>query len=154
VGSHVNRRKWMVVAAGLVLLAGAAEITVRRWKAPKGCVQIVNQGDTAIEDLVLSYSGTRVRAGRVGAGQSSHVWFTAGKLGALNLQFKQKGNPLTGFQVADYDPASNIQDGLKLVLVVKKDLVERSVDDDDGVKARETLIERVKDWLLPELKDL
>jgi len=143
----------MIIAAVLVLLAGAAEITVRPWKASRGCVQIVNQGDAAIEDLVLSYAGTKVRVGRVGAGQSSQAWFTAGKLGPLNLEFKQKGNPLTGFQVADYDPASNIRDGLKLVLFVKKDQVERSVDDDDTVKARETLIERVKDWLAPELKE-
>ncbi len=143
----------MIIAAVLVLLAGAAEMTVRPWKSPKGCVQIVNQGDAALEDLVLSYAGTKVRLGRVGAGRSVQAWFTTGKLGPLNLEFKQKGNPLTGFQVADYDPASNIRDSLKLVLCVKKDQVERSVDDDDTVKARETLIERVKDWLAPELKE-
>ncbi len=144
----------MIIAAGLVLLAGAAEITVRPWKAATGCVQIINQGESAIEDLVLSYAGTKVRVGRVGAGQSSQAWFTAGKLGPLNLEFKQKGNPLTGFQVADYDPASNIRDGLKLVLLVKKDQVERSVDDDDTAKARESFIKRVTDWLLPELKEV
>jgi hypothetical protein len=149
----VNRRKWTIIAAGLVLLAGAAEMTVRPWSATKGCVQIVNQGETAIEDLVLSYAETKVRLGRVGAGQSSQAYFTAGKLGLLNLEFKQKGNPLTGFQVADYDPAANIRDGLKLVLFVKKDQVERSVDDDDTAIARQTWIENVRDWLLPELKE-
>jgi hypothetical protein len=141
------------MGAILLLLAGAAEMMVRPWKASKGCVQIVNQGDAGIEDLVLSYSGTKVRVGHVAAGQSSQAWFTAGNLGPLKLEFLQKGNPLTGFQVADYDPASNIRDGVKLVLFVKKDQVERSVDDDDSVKARETVIERVKDWLAPELKE-
>ncbi len=91
--------------------------------------------------------------GALGAGQSVQAWFTTGKLGPLDLEFKQRGNPLTGFQVADYDPASNIRDGLKLVLCVKKNQVERSVDDDDTVKARETWIERAKDWLVPELKE-
>ncbi len=150
----MNRQKWMIIAAVLVLLAGAAEMTVRSWKAPKGCVQIVNQGDAALEDLVLSYAGTKVRLGHVGTGRSIQAWFTAGILGPLKLEFKQKGNPLTGFQVADYDPGSNIRDGLKLVLCVKKDQVERSVDDDDTTKARETLIERLKDWLAPELKEV
>ncbi|HKI16870.1 MAG TPA: hypothetical protein VKA15_03280 [Isosphaeraceae bacterium] len=148
----MNRQKWMIIAAVLFLMAAAAELTVQPWKAPKGCVQVVNQGDAAIEDLVLSYSGTKVRLGRVGAGQSIQAWFTAAKLGRLDLEFKQKGNPLSGFVVADYDPASNLRDGLKLVLCVKNDRVERSVDDDDLVKARETLIERVKNWLVPELK--
>jgi hypothetical protein len=142
----------MIIAAVLVVLAGAAEITVQPWKASKGCVQIVNQGDAPIEELVLSYAGTKVRLGHVAAGESSRAWFTAGNLGPLQLEFKQKGSPLTGFQVADYDPASNIRDGLKLVLFVRNDMVERAVDDDDTVKARETLMERWWNWFLPELK--
>jgi len=148
----LSRQKWIIVAAVLLIFAGAAEVAVHPWKVSRGCVQIVNQGDAAIEDLVLSYSGTKVRLGRLAAGQSSHAWFTAGKVGPLDLEFQQTGNPMTGFQVADFDPASNIGDGLKLVLFIKKDKVERAVDDDDTVKARESLIQRVKDWLLPELK--
>jgi hypothetical protein len=142
----------MIIAAVLVLVAGAAEITVHPWKASKGCVQVVNQGDAAIEDLVLTYSGTKVRVGQLAAGHSTSAYFTADKLGPLKLEFRQKGNPLSGFQVADYDPASNLRDGLKLVLYIKNDRIERAVDDDDTAKARENLIERVKDWLLPELK--
>jgi hypothetical protein len=148
----LNRQKWIIVAITLVVLAGAAEFAVQPWKTPKGCVQIVNQGDAPIEDLVLSYAGTKVVVGRVAVGQSSHAWFTGDKLGPLDLDFKQKGNPMTGFQIADFDPASNIRDGLKMVLFVKNDQIQRSVDDDDTVKARENLIERVKLWLLPELK--
>jgi hypothetical protein len=142
-----------MVAVVLLLLAGVAEFSVRPWKAARGCVQIVNLGDTAIDDLVLFYSGTKISLGRVGAGQSSHAWFTPGPLGPLVLEFKQKGNPLPGFKLPDFDPGSNIRDGLKLVLSVKKDRVERSVDDDDTVKARENVIERVKDWLFPELNN-
>jgi hypothetical protein len=148
----LSRQKWIVIGVVLILAAGLAEISVRPWKASRGCVQIVNQGDEAIEDLVLSYAGTKVRVGYLAAGKSAQAYFTAGKLGILNLDFKQKGNPLTGFQVDDYDPARNLEDGLKLVLYVKQDRVERAVDDDDTAKARETLIQRVKDWLLPEAK--
>jgi hypothetical protein len=148
----LNRRKWIIVAVVLVVLAGAAEFAVQPWKVPKGCVQIVNQGDAPIEDLVLSYAGTKVVMGRLGTGQSGHAWFTGDKVGPLILDFKQKGNPMSGFQIADFDPGANIRDGLKLVLFVKNDQIQRSVDDDDTVKARENLIERVKLWLFPELK--
>jgi hypothetical protein len=148
----VKRHKWVVIAAILLLVAGAAEFALYPWKASKGCVQIVNQGDASLEDLVLSYSGTRVNLGYVPAGESRQAYFTAGKLGPLKLEFKQKGSPLAGFEVADYDPANNLRDGLKLVLFIKKDQVERAVDDDDTAKARENLIERVKIWFFPELK--
>jgi hypothetical protein len=148
----LNRRKWIIITVVVVLLAATAEIVIQAWKAPKGCVQIVNQGNASIEDLVLNYFDTKVRIGHLGAGQSTQAYFTARKLGPLTLEFKQQGNPLSGFQVADYDPASNLRDGLKLVLTIKKDQVERAVDDDDTVKARENLIDRLKYWLLPELK--
>lgn len=136
----------------LVLAAGAAEMAVHPWRASTGCVQIVNQGDVAIEDLVLSYSGTKVRLGRLGAGESSQAWFSAAKLGPLDLAFRQKGNPLPGFRVEDFDPATNIREGLKLVLYIKNDRVERAVDDDDTVKARENTIQKLMNWFLPEPK--
>jgi hypothetical protein len=148
----VKRLKWVVIAAVLLLVAGAAEFVVHPWKTSKGCVQIVNQGDAPIEDLVVSYSGTKVNLGHLPPGQSRQAYFTVSKLGRLTLEFKQRGSPLTGFEVADYDPAVNVQDGLKLVLFIKKDQVERAVDDDDTAKARESLIERVKTWFFPELK--
>ena len=83
-----------------------------------------------MNDLVLSYAGTKVNVGELGAAQSTHAWFTAGEKGTLSLEFNQKGNPMKGFQVADYDPAENLANDLKLVLVVKDNRVERAVEDD------------------------
>ena len=114
----MTRRKWIILGALLVLLSIGAELVVRPWNSSKGCVQIVNQGDDPMDDLILSYGGTKVRVGGLGAGQSTNVWFTIGGKGTLNLEFKQKGNPMTGFQVPDFDPAENLADGLRLVLVV------------------------------------
>jgi hypothetical protein len=148
----MNRRRWTSIAALLLLLVVAAEVVVRIWKSPRGCVQIINGGTTAIEDLVVSYENTKVRVGRLAAGESTHVYFTAAKLGPLDLSFKQEGNPMAGFRIADYDPASNLRDGLKLVLEVKNNFVQRSVDDDETTKAHDALLERLKGWLAPDVK--
>src|SRR5205807_1910724 len=116
---------------------------VRQWVAPKACVQITNQGDGAIEDLIVSYAGSRVAVGRLPVGQSAQVWLSAGPKGPLRLDFKQKGNALTGFQVPEFDPTQNRRDGFKLVLVIKRNEVERFMDD-DPLADRETLEDRIR----------
>jgi hypothetical protein len=141
----MSRRRWIILASLAVLLVGA-EVTVRHWVAPKSCVQITNKGDGAIEDLVVSYAGTQVAVGRLPAGQSTQVWLSAGPKGLLCLDFKQKGNGLAGFQVPDFDPAEIRRDGLKLVLIVKPNEVERFMDD-DPLADRETLEDRIRRWI-------
>jgi hypothetical protein len=126
----MTRRKWIILGALLFLLTVGAELLVRPWNSSKGRVQIDNQGDAAMDDLILSYGGSKVRVGALGTGQSANVWFTAGRKGTLALEFKQKGNPMTGFQVEDFDPAENLANGFKVVLVVKNNRVERFMDDD------------------------
>jgi hypothetical protein len=142
----MSRRHWILLALVLVVLVGA-EVAFRQWVAPKACVQIVNQGDGAMDDLSVSYADTKITAGRLGVGQSTQVWLTAGPKGLLRLDFRQKGNALGGFQVPDFDPNQNIQDGFKLVLVVKTNEVQRFVEDDDSRKDAETLGERIKRWI-------
>jgi hypothetical protein len=148
----MSRRSWIIIATLVLLLVVGAEVVVRTWRSPKACVQIVNQGEAAIDDLVVSYAQTQVRAGKVGAGESAHVWFTAGKPGALRIDFRQKGNPLSGFQVPDFDPIENRSAGLKLVLVVKTNLVQRSMEDDEAMTPLESLVERLKAWIMADLE--
>ena len=141
------RRRWIVATAVLIVLLVAAEVVVRQWERPKACLQILNDGTGPIEDLVVVYAETRMPAGRVLAGQSVHLWLTAGPPGPLRLEFRQKGNALQGFQIADYDPAQNIQDAYKLVLAVGPNQVQRYVEDDDTRKEQESLGARIMRWL-------
>ncbi len=139
----MTRRKWIILGVLIVLLTIGAELLVRPWNSSKGCVQVDNQGDAAMDDLVLSYGETKVSVGRLGAGQSTNVWFTAGGKDTLSLEFNQKGNPMKGFQVREFDPAENLANGLKLVLVVKNDRVERSMEDDQSTTPLKSLMESV-----------
>ena len=109
----------------------AAEVAVRRWNATK---RSASRSSTRVTspwtDLVAELSRTpAISLGTLAPGQSTKVWFSAAGKGPLKLEFTQKGNPLQGFQVDDFDPDEHRRDGLRLVLVVKNNQVERFVED-------------------------
>jgi hypothetical protein len=144
----MSRRGWVIVALVVVILAVGGEMVVRRWNVAKGCVQIVNQSDALVDNLVVSYAQTKIVVGSVPIGQSATVWFTPVGKGALSLDFKQKGSPLNGFQIGDYDPAQNRRDGFKLMLVLKgNQQVERFMEDDEHGSSELNLADRIENWI-------
>jgi hypothetical protein len=58
---------------------------------------------------------------------------------------------MKGFQIPDFDPIDNISNGFKLVLVLKKDQVERFMDDDPTRTPLKTLMDNVKAWFESEV---
>jgi hypothetical protein len=147
----MSQRKWTIVVAGAIILVVAAELIGRSWSRSTGCVEIVNEGDSAIDDLVIRYADTAVTRPRLEVGKSTKAFFTAAGKGALSLDFKQKGNPLKGFQVDDFDPADNLRNAYKLVLVVKNNRVERYLDDDPAASST-NVFDRIRDWVATDLK--
>ena len=150
----MSRRRWIIVLSLAAVLLVGAEVSLRQWEAPKACVQIINQGDGVMDDLVVDYADTKVIVGRLAVGQSTHIWLSAGPKGPLRLDFRQKGNALRGFQIPDFDPAQNLQDAFKLVLVVKTNEVQRFVDDDEFRNGKETLGDHIKRWMNSELEPI
>ena len=74
-------------------------------------------------------AGRQLRWYRVSLGDSSGrkdqgLVQRAGR-GTLKLEFTQKGNPMKGFKVDEFDPMEHRRDGSRLVLVVKSNQVER-----------------------------
>jgi hypothetical protein len=146
----MTRRNWIILAVLFVLLTIGAEFLVRPWNSSRGCVQVDNQGEAAMDDLILSYGETKVRVGELGPGRSTNVWFTVAGKDTLSLEFNQKGNPMRGFQVQDFDPADNLANGLKLVLVVKNDRIDRSMDDDQSTTPLKSLVESITELFEPD----
>jgi hypothetical protein len=144
---RLSRRAWIALAVVVLLLAVGAEWSLRRWNQAKGCVQIVNQTDGKLDNLVVSYAETRINVGSLAAAQSTSVWFTPAGKGTLTLDYRQRGSPLRGFQVADFDPALNRRDGFKLMLLIKKDEVERFMDDDENGPSEWHPIDTLENWL-------
>jgi hypothetical protein len=147
----MSRRRWIILVSMAAVLLVGAEVALRQWAAPKACVQIINQGPGVMEGLVVGYADTKFTLGRLGVDQSTQVWLTAGPKGPLRLDFRQKGNALSGFEVPDFDPYQNSRDSFKLVLIVKTNEIQRFMDDDDSRKNLETLGDRIKRWIHAEI---
>jgi hypothetical protein len=145
------RRTWILLGVLLLLLTLGAEWIVRPWNPSKACLQINNQGDSAMDDLVVVYGESRVRVGRLGPGETANVWFSAAAIGPVALEFNQNGNPMKGFQVPDFDPVDNIRNGFKLVLTVKNNQVERFMDDDPSRTPVRNLMESFMSWFQADL---
>jgi hypothetical protein len=144
------RRRWIIALAILAALLVAAEVTVRRWESPKACVQITNEGDGTMEDVVVVYADSRMPLGPIAKDQSVHVRLTAGPMGPLRLEYRQKGNGIQGFQIADFDPGQLIQDANKQVLVVGTNQIQRYVEDDETLKDKESVGQMIRRWLESE----
>jgi hypothetical protein len=144
----MSRWRWIVATVALLALLVGIEVSMRLWARPKACVQVTNQGESAIEDLVVVYGSTRMPAGRLTQGKSVQVWLTAGPPGPLSLEYRQKGNAIQGFQIDGYDPAQNIKDSFKTVLEIGTNQVQRYVEDDETRKeSEESLGKRLLRWL-------
>jgi hypothetical protein len=145
----MSRQKWTITVAVIVLLSVGAELAIRHWNASKCCVQVLNEGDRPMDELVLSYSGTRFALGHLDAGASAKVWFSPGGRGTISLEFRQNDNPLKGFQVPDFDPLEISRSGSKLVLVVKSNRIERFKEADESAMNLENLSDRIREWFVP-----
>jgi hypothetical protein len=144
------RRRWIIALAIFAALLVAAEVAVRRWESPKACVQITNEGDGVMEDVAVVYDESRIPLGRIVKGQTVQVRLTAGPMGTLLLEYRQKGNAIQGFQIPDFDPGRLVQDAHRQVLVVGTNQVQRYVDDDEALKEGESLGQTIRRWLEPE----
>jgi hypothetical protein len=143
-----------IILISIVILVLGVEIAVRFSGGSKTCVQIVNKGDTLLENLVVSFPGSEIGVGSVPPGESVHVWLSGRRKGTMTLAFKQAGNPTSGFMVDDYDPPFMRRDGLKMVLNVKPNEVEKYMEDDESSTPMGRLGNRFNEWISGELAPL
>ena len=104
-----------------------------------------------IENLVVSYGGSRVGVGTLPAGENTLVWLTGSKKGTLSLEFNQARNPMSGFQIADFDPRSMRRDGQRQVLTIMPNQVMKYMDDAEYSTPLSRLGGRISDWVSAEL---
>jgi hypothetical protein len=137
----------MTLVAVVAVLTVGAEVAVRYWNSSKACVQVFNEGDAAMDDLVIRYSSTKVELGRLRPGLSAKAWFTAAGRGPLHLEFRQSDNPLKGFQIDDFNPDEINRTGSKLVLVVKNKRIERFMEADESAMSVQNLSDKIRGWI-------
>lgn len=145
-------RRVQIILIGLIVLLVLGEIVFRFTRPSRTSVQIINAGDTPIENLVVIYAGSRVGVGTVPAGENTQVGLTGQAKGMLSLEFTQKGNPMSGLQIADFDPRSMHRDGLRQVLTIMPNQVMKYMDDDTDTTPLGRLGNRISDWVSAELE--
>jgi len=146
----MSRRAGIVLISVIVLVLGI-EAAVRLCGNSRSGVEIVNLGDTMLENLVVSFGGSQVGVGEVAPGETTHVWLSGTGKGTLSLSFTQAGNPLSGFLVSEFDPRSMRRDGLRMVLRIKPNDVERYMEDELTSTPLGRLRDRISDWVAAEL---
>jgi hypothetical protein len=144
-------RRARIVLISLAVLLLAVEIVVRFAVSSRASLQIVNDGDAVIENLIVSFPGSQVAVGHLGAGDSAQVWLSGNEKGTLALSFNQKGNPMQGFQVQDFDPRELRRDGFRLVLRVRPNEVTKYMDDEVSSTPVGQLGDKISDWVNWEL---
>jgi hypothetical protein len=141
-------RNWLI---GTVVLVLGMELAVRWGGTSKTCVEIINKGDSAMEDLVVSLEGSQVALGNVAPGATSRIWLSGRGKGALTLAFRQAGNPMSGFMVDEFDPHLMRRDGLKMVLQVRSNEVQKYMEGDDAATGSVDPRNILLDWIWTEL---
>jgi hypothetical protein len=146
----MSRRTWIILFSLAALLLGI-EVVFRFVDSSRAGIQIVNDGTTAIENLIVSFPGSRVAVGSLAPGESGHVWLSGHEKGTLELSFTQAENPMSGFQIPDYDPQEMRRDGLKMVIHVRPNEVMKYMDDEGSSTPLGRLGDSMSDWITSEL---
>ena len=143
-------RRAKVILISLIVLVLGIELVLRLSNNARSEVEIANFGQTMLEELVVSFGGTRVAVGKVAPGESAHVWLSGPAKGSLSLAFTQVGNPMSGFMIPEFDPQSMHGDGLKMVIQIKPNEVMKYMEDEGTSTPLGRLRDRITDWLSSE----
>ena len=152
-GPNMSRRAWIILISLAALLLGI-EVVVRFSGSSRASVQIVNDGDAVLENLIVSFPGSRVAVGSLTGGDSAQVWLSGHEKGTLALSFTQAGNPMSGFQIPDFDPREIHRDGFRLVLHIRQNEVTKYMDDEESSTPMSRLGDKISDWVASELDPL
>lgn len=118
----------MTAILGLLV---AAEVGFQLLMGDRVAVEVHNEGLDPVEGLVVSLGGERVEVPRIAPGAATLVRLGGDRPLTLILRFQQRGNALGTFELPGFDPSQLRKDGMKQVIRLRSNEVERYLDDDD-----------------------
>lgn len=118
----------LILLSIVVLLVGA-ELALNLWRGSQACVQVENLGEQPMENVVLTCGSSRTTVPRIDAGRVVKLYLSGDATNTLSMNFRQKGNAMTGFQMPGFNPAQLNREDFKLILRVRTNEVERFQDD-------------------------
>lgn len=140
----MTRSRWKWVLLGVVLLLVVAEVALNALKPPIATVRVINRGEYPITGLTLSTGSSRVGSARIESDQDEVFTLSGWGKKPLVLKFSQLNNPMTEFEVTDFDPRRLQRDGSVLVLELRPNEVARYQEPDETPGRWRHLGERVR----------
>lgn len=146
-----RRNRGAVVALAMTAGLIVTEVVLNLLRGPEGMVQIENAGAEPIEGLVLTFGGRRTAVPQVAPGATARVFINGRGTDTLQLSFRQRGNPLNGYQTQGFDPELLQRGGFKLVLRIRPNEVVRYQDDAGAATPLGRAVQNLWQWFLKGL---
>lgn len=145
------RRKRNLTIVAVLLVLVTVEVALRAVRDPIACVEVVNQGGEPIENLRLTWDQNAATVATIEDQGATKLFLGGRGQTLLTVEFQQKDNPLTHFEIPAFDPAALEREGFKLVLVIRRNEFERYRDDGEP-SWLSRLATRAQTWLEQSLE--
>ncbi len=146
-----NKKPYALIAIGVVVLLSVVEFGLSHYRGTLGCVMFVNEGAEPIENLRVVLDDQVAEVSRIEAGASAKIYLSGHGKNILRVKYRQKGSPLTGFEIAEFDPDALVKESFQLVLRIRPNEFERYQDDADP-SLLERFTSRFKRWFMTSLE--
>ena len=119
-----KQRGVFILLAVMALVIGS-EIALELYYRGEALVQVENLGSEPVEGLTLINGAERVAFGKVQPGAKAKIYLGGNGTNILRLEFRQRGNALTNYELPGFDAGEMYRDGFKLCVRLRSNEVER-----------------------------
>jgi hypothetical protein len=142
----MSKPKGLLISVVVLLSLVGLELVLSSLKPPDAAVRITNMGETPIVDMRITFGDGVVVVGTIAPQDSAVVHFSGRKKDALKVSFSQLDNPLSGFEVADFDPSALRRQGRELALEIRMNEYSRAQVTDETPTTLSRLTQNLWSW--------
>ena len=142
----MSKPRGLLIFVLVVLSLVGLELILSGLKPPDAAVRITNMGETPIVEMRIAFGDSVVAVGTIAPQESTVVHFSGRKKGVLKVSFNQLDNPLSGFEVADFDPSALRGQGNALALEIRMNEYSRAQVTDESPTTLGRLTQNLWSW--------
>ena len=120
-----NKQRGVFLLFAVLALVIGSEVALELYYRGEALVQVENLGSEPVEGLTLINGTERVAFGKVQPGAKAKVYLAGHGTNTLRLEFRQRGNGLTNYELPGFDAGEMYRDGFKLRVRLRSNEVER-----------------------------
>jgi len=156
--TFLKRHRGLIIVGTLLTLAIGSEVALELYYQGVVVVQVENLGSEPIENLVLIHGSERVIVRKIDPGAVSRLFLSGNRHETLRLEFRQRGNGMTSYDLPGFDASDLYREGAKLRLQFRPNEIERFQEEAEPVtplgRFASSLWKRLKDRLETEYRPI